>query len=129
MASHARLASTIKISLRDGSLLEQSANLPGKLDISNADLRRVSEVRQIVDKLFSELFERFLYEHPQVGRIVVEKGTTIKISLRDGSLLEQSANLPGKLDISNADLRRVNVKSLINYSLSYLSVSYMNILK
>lgn len=32
-----------------------------------------SEVRQIVDKLFSELFERFLYEHPQVGRIVVEK--------------------------------------------------------
>ncbi len=32
-----------------------------------------SEVRQVVDKLFSELFERFLLENPQVGRIVVEK--------------------------------------------------------
>ena len=33
-----------------------------------------SEVRQVVDKLFSEHFERFLYENPQVARTVVEKG-------------------------------------------------------
>ncbi|MCU7257903.1 ATP-binding protein, partial [Pseudomonas aeruginosa] len=33
-----------------------------------------SEVRQVVDKLFSEHFERFLYENPSVGRIIVEKG-------------------------------------------------------
>ena len=32
-----------------------------------------SEVRQVVDKLFSEHFERFLYENPSVGRIIVEK--------------------------------------------------------
>ncbi|EOB8618580.1 DNA topoisomerase (ATP-hydrolyzing) subunit B [Staphylococcus aureus] len=32
-----------------------------------------SEVRQVVDKLFSEHFERFLYENPQVARTVVEK--------------------------------------------------------
>ena len=32
-----------------------------------------SEVRQIVDRLFAEHFERFLYEHPNVARIVVEK--------------------------------------------------------
>ena len=33
-----------------------------------------SEVRQVVDKLFSEHFERFLYENPQVAHTVVEKG-------------------------------------------------------
>lgn len=33
-----------------------------------------SEVRQVVDKLFSEYFERFLYENPNVARIIVEKG-------------------------------------------------------
>ncbi len=31
-------------------------------------------MRQVVDKLFSEHFERFLYENPQVARTVVEKG-------------------------------------------------------
>ncbi|MDQ7176867.1 DNA topoisomerase IV subunit B, partial [Staphylococcus chromogenes] len=33
-----------------------------------------SEVRQIVDRVFAELFERFLYENPQVARVIVEKG-------------------------------------------------------
>ena len=33
-----------------------------------------SEVRQVVDRLFSEHFERFLYENPSVGRMIVEKG-------------------------------------------------------
>ncbi|MGS0652197.1 DNA topoisomerase IV subunit B, partial [Staphylococcus arlettae] len=33
-----------------------------------------SEVRQVVDKLFAELFERFLYENPNVARVIVEKG-------------------------------------------------------
>ncbi len=36
-----------------------------------------SEVRQVVDKLFSEHFERFLYENPQVARTVVEKGIMV----------------------------------------------------
>lgn len=27
-----------------------------------------------MDKLFAEYFERFLFEHPAVGRIIVEKG-------------------------------------------------------
>lgn len=31
-------------------------------------------MRQIVDKLFSELFERFLLENPNVARIIVDKG-------------------------------------------------------
>lgn len=32
-----------------------------------------SEVRQIVDRLSAEDMERFLYEHPQVARIIIEK--------------------------------------------------------
>lgn len=33
-----------------------------------------TEVRQITDSLFAEHFERFLYENPQVARIIVDKG-------------------------------------------------------
>ena len=72
-----------------------------------------SEVRQVVDKLFSELFERFLLEHPQVGRIVVEKGIMASHArlaakkarevTRRKSALEISS-LPGKLaDCSSKD--------------------------
>lgn len=65
-----------------------------------------SEVRQVVDKLFSEHFERFLYENPSVGRIIVEKGIMASRArvaakkarevTRRKSALEISS-LPGKL--------------------------------
>lgn len=72
-----------------------------------------SEVRQVVDKLFAELFERFLYENPQVGRIVVEKSIMASHArlaakkarevTRRKSALEISS-LPGKLaDCSSKD--------------------------
>ena len=65
-----------------------------------------SEVRQIVDKLFSELFERFLLENPNVARIIVDKGIMASRArlaakkarevTRRKSALEVSS-LPGKL--------------------------------
>ncbi|MBY4091700.1 DNA topoisomerase (ATP-hydrolyzing) subunit B [Rhodococcus fascians] len=65
-----------------------------------------SQVRQVVDKLFSEHFERFLYENPSVGRIIVEKGIMASRArvaakkarevTRRKSALEISS-LPGKL--------------------------------
>ena len=64
-----------------------------------------SEVRQIVDRLFAEHFERFLYEHPNVARIVVEKELWHHVHVsrkkarevtRRKSPLEISS-LPGKL--------------------------------
>ena len=65
-----------------------------------------SEVRQIVDRLFSEHFERFLYENPNVARIIVEKGIMASRArvaakkarevTRRKSALEISS-LPGKL--------------------------------
>ena len=65
-----------------------------------------SEVRQVVDKLFSEHFGRFLYENPSVGRIIVEKGIMASRArvaakkarevTRRKSALEISS-LPGKL--------------------------------
>ena len=65
-----------------------------------------SEVRQVVDKLFSEHFERFLYENPQVARTVVEKGIMAararvaakkarEVTRRKSAL--DVASLPGKL--------------------------------
>ncbi|WP_182580030.1 DNA topoisomerase (ATP-hydrolyzing) subunit B [Staphylococcus gallinarum] len=78
-----------------------------------------SEVRQIVDKLFAELFERFLYENPQVGRIIVEKGIMASRArlaakkarevTRRKSALEVSS-LPGKLaDCSSKDPERSEI--------------------
>lgn len=65
-----------------------------------------SEVRQIVDKLFAELFERFLLENPNVARIIVDKGVMASRAriaakkarevTRRKSALEVSS-LPGKL--------------------------------
>ena len=76
-----------------------------------------SEVRQVVDKLFSEHFERFLYENPSVGRIIVEKGIMASRArvaakkarevTRRKSALEISS-LPGKLaDCSSKTLKKV----------------------
>ena len=42
-----------------------------------------------------------------------ESPSTKKISLSSGFLLEQSASLPGKLEISNADLRRVTSRAFL----------------
>lgn len=78
-----------------------------------------SEVRQVVDKLFAELFERFLYENPQVGRIVVEKSIMASHArlaakkarevTRRKSALEISS-LPGKLaDCSSKDPSRSEI--------------------
>ncbi|CAD7358430.1 MULTISPECIES: DNA topoisomerase (ATP-hydrolyzing) subunit B [Staphylococcus] len=72
-----------------------------------------SEVRQIVDRVFSELFERFLYEHPQIGRIIIEKGIMAsrariaakkarEVTRRKSAL--DISSLPGKLaDCSSKD--------------------------
>ncbi|MDG0842034.1 DNA topoisomerase (ATP-hydrolyzing) subunit B [Staphylococcus equorum] len=78
-----------------------------------------TEVRQVVDKLFAELFERFLYENPQVGRIVVEKSIMASHArlaakkarevTRRKSALEISS-LPGKLaDCSSKDPSRSEI--------------------
>ncbi len=72
-----------------------------------------SEVRQVVDKLFSELFERFLYENPQQGRLIVEKGimaSRARIAAKKAREVTRRksgldvTNLPGKLaDCSSKD--------------------------
>lgn len=78
-----------------------------------------SEVRQVVDKLFSELFERFLYENPNVARIIVEKGimaSRARIAAKKArevtrrkTALEVSS-LPGKLaDCSSKDPNRSEI--------------------
>ncbi|MBF7015868.1 DNA topoisomerase (ATP-hydrolyzing) subunit B [Staphylococcus sp. 27_4_6_LY] len=78
-----------------------------------------SEVRQVVDKSFSELFERFLYEHPNVARIIVEKGimaSRARIAAKKArevtrrkTALEVSS-LPGKLaDCSSKDPKRSEI--------------------
>ncbi|TDM02177.1 DNA topoisomerase (ATP-hydrolyzing) subunit B [Macrococcus carouselicus] len=65
-----------------------------------------SEVRQLTDSLFAEHFERFLYENPQVARIIVDKGIMAsrarlaakkarEVTRRKTAL--DVASLPGKL--------------------------------
>ncbi|WP_181894586.1 DNA topoisomerase (ATP-hydrolyzing) subunit B [Staphylococcus felis] len=72
-----------------------------------------SEVRQIVDRVFADLFERFLYENPQVARVIVEKGIMAshariaakkarEVTRRKSAL--DISSLPGKLaDCSSKD--------------------------
>src|SRR5699024_500875 len=78
-----------------------------------------SEVRQVVDRIFSELFERFSSENPQVGRTIVEKGIMASQArlaakkarevTRRKSALEVSS-LPGKLaDCSSKDPSRSEI--------------------
>ncbi|RYL90894.1 DNA topoisomerase (ATP-hydrolyzing) subunit B [Sporolactobacillus sp. THM7-4] len=71
------------------------------------------EVRTITDSLFSEAFSRFLYENPDVARMIVEKGMVAsrartaakkarELTRRKSSL--ESSSLPGKLaDCSSKD--------------------------
>ncbi len=72
-----------------------------------------SEARTITDRVFSQMFEKFLMENPQVGRQIVEKGNLAARArlaakrarevTRKKSGLEIS-NLPGKLaDCSSKD--------------------------
>ncbi|OLS38610.1 DNA gyrase subunit B [Alkalihalophilus pseudofirmus] len=72
-----------------------------------------SEARTITDSLFSEAFSRFMIEHPQVGKKIVEKGLMASRAreaakkarelTRRKSALEVSS-LPGKLaDCSSKD--------------------------
>lgn len=72
-----------------------------------------SEVRTVVDRLFSEHFNKFLMENPTVGRQIVEKGLLAskarlaakrarEVTRRKGAL--EISNLPGKLaDCSSND--------------------------
>ena len=75
-----------------------------------------SEVRTIVDRLFSQNFETFLLENPKVGRMIVDKGILAaqarnaakraREMTRKKSGLE-IANLPGKLaDCSSKDAEK-----------------------
>ncbi|CDQ37847.1 MULTISPECIES: DNA topoisomerase (ATP-hydrolyzing) subunit B [Virgibacillus] len=72
-----------------------------------------SEVRTVTDSVFSELFSKFLFENPNVAKVVVEKGLMASRAraaakkarelTRRKSALEVS-NLPGKLaDCSSKD--------------------------
>lgn len=72
-----------------------------------------SEVRKIVNSIFSETFERFMMEHPDVAKIIVDKGILASSArlaakraremTRRKGLLEVSS-LPGKLaDCSSRD--------------------------
>ncbi|BCA84483.1 DNA gyrase subunit B [Enterococcus saigonensis] len=75
-----------------------------------------SEVRTIVDRLFSEHFLKFLMENPTVGRQIVDKGMLAsrarqaakrarEMTRRKGAL--EISNLPGKLaDCSSNDPER-----------------------
>jgi DNA gyrase subunit B len=74
-----------------------------------------SEVRAITDSVFSELFSKFLFENPSIGKIMVEKGMMASRAraaakkardlTRRKSALEIS-NLPGKLaDCSSKDAK------------------------
>lgn len=74
-----------------------------------------TEVRSIVDSVFSETFAKFLLENPQTARIIVEKGLMASRArmaakkarelTRRKSVLEVS-NLPGKLaDCSSRDAK------------------------
>ena len=75
-----------------------------------------SEVRGIVDRLFSQNFETFLMENPKLGRLIVDKGILASQArnaakraremTRKKSGLE-IANLPGKLaDCSSKDAEK-----------------------
>lgn len=72
-----------------------------------------SEVRSVTDSVFSELFSKFLFENPDVAKIIVEKGIMAsrarmaakkarELTRRKGAL--EISNLPGKLsDCSSRD--------------------------
>lgn len=72
-----------------------------------------SEVRTVTEQVFSEAFQKFLFENPTIGRIIVDKGLMAsrariaakkarELTRRKGAL--EVSNLPGKLaDCSSRD--------------------------
>jgi len=72
-----------------------------------------SDVRSVADSVFSQGFSKFLFENPQVGKIIVEKGmmaSRARLAARQARELTRRksaldiSNLPGKLsDCSSRD--------------------------
>jgi len=60
-----------------------------------------SEVRPIVDKIFSESFERFLMEHPDEAKIIVEKSMTASRARVAAKKARELTRRKGDLDITN----------------------------
>ncbi len=60
-----------------------------------------SEVRGIADKIFSEQFERFLLEHPDEARIIVEKCITASRARVAAKKARELTRRKGDLDMTN----------------------------
>ena len=60
-----------------------------------------SEVRSIADKIFSESLERFLLEHPDEARIIVEKAMTAGRARVAAKKARELTRRKGDLDITN----------------------------
>ncbi len=60
-----------------------------------------SEVRTIADKIFSESFERFLLEHPDEARVIVEKAMTAGRARIAAKKARELTRRKGDLDITN----------------------------
>ncbi|HIS38729.1 MAG TPA: DNA topoisomerase (ATP-hydrolyzing) subunit B [Candidatus Onthousia faecavium] len=60
-----------------------------------------SEVRGIADKIFSEAFERFLLEHPDEAKIIVEKAIVASRARVAAKKAREITRRKGDLDITN----------------------------
>ena len=60
-----------------------------------------SEVRSIADKIFSESLERFLLEHPDEARVIVEKAMTAGRARVAAKKARELTRRKGDLDITN----------------------------
>ena len=60
-----------------------------------------SEVRSIADKIFSESFERFLLEHPDEARVIIEKAMTAGRARVAAKKARELTRRKGDLDITN----------------------------
>ncbi len=60
-----------------------------------------AEVRGVADKIFSAAFERFLMEHPDEAKIIVEKGMTASRARVAAKKARELTRRKGDLDITN----------------------------
>lgn len=60
-----------------------------------------AEVRGVADKIFSATFERFLMEHPDEAKIIVEKGMTASRARVAAKKARELTRRKGDLDITN----------------------------
>ena len=60
-----------------------------------------SEVRAVADKIFSESFERFLMEHPDEAKVIVEKAMTAGRARIAAKKARELTRRKGDLDITN----------------------------